>query len=1331
MGTNVGTAYVNVTADTSALTKQVNAAGAGITKSMGKFAAAAGVAFGAAFVVKGIGNTISEFTQFERTLAKIEGLVGIAGSEVQKFGELARDLGPSFGKGANEAADAMFYITSAGLRGADATSTLEASLKASAIGLGDTATVADLATSAMNAYGSNVLSASAATDVMVATVREGKLSSEELADSMGRTLPLASAMGVEFNEVGAAFAALSRTGTNASEAATQIRGIMAGLLRPTAIAQEELAKYGLTAQQLRDKMRGDGLLSTLKLLTKTLGGNEESTAKVFGNIRALSGVLDLMGKNVKGTEAIFESLTDTTGDTNDAFTVMEKTAGFKLDVALSKMKDSLISIGAAAAPIAVSLVEGFQSLLKAIKPPADALRSVANTMWTVLGPAVTAVASGLQSLVNFLSKMTSQVWVAQAAVIALASAWALGKFTAVAAAIATLVTRTRALAVSTTAAATAQMRLAPGLAATGLAASGMGRALIAARTAMTGLLASIGPIGWAAIGIGAITAGIMALRNESRRAVQVMTPLLDTIEGTDQQIKNLKRTLTGSTNSLRDFAQAQVNSKRAMNEVKQASRELAQARQSGNADRITEAELRYEQAVINSSQAAQDANRARDAMGVSMSKQRQGLVAIRDGLMTLYSQEKLSEGQIKALGDSYSAFGYTAEESLAIARKPLKDQTAKLREGLKQTSRQLANINTPEVKKFKTQVDKALKAPNNKEFIKRIDDIGLNVKGTRKVVGAEMNKARATVEKEPKATWKPVFSGISFGAETAAADTKAAVGQVPKAVASQEAKTEKASQRVAKATTAPLKEIGTGISGSLNSNFGSIDSTIGSWEEPLVSTTAQAVRAVNAWLRKIGDRSSPKVAKVVGQNMAKVMGTIAKAVKDNKVVVSEVKKINAALRKVGTGPSVVDKWAKGISELKPAALGNFARALTGVETTVGKVTRTSIGQIARLQTAIGKMAGGEAKDKAIANLSRLANALQARLQRLNEVAETQRDRFKSSVDAWLNKSLEAYDRLTQGAIDALNRRMDELTDEEVAYNTAQGQYDTEQDARRITELTAAMQDAEAAYQAAAAPDSGAWQEDIDNAYEQFLAAQQALADEQRQQELNALRESADEARRVKEQQRARELADLQARRENQRVALEQMANDQAAALMRGEISATQFREKVTAEFAAVGVSANTIGSVVGVAMADQWGRALADMTADALTTSKAVAALLAANSKNSLGAAIIALRKAITALRKPKKRGGGSKSKGKTRGVPELAQGGVITRPTLAMIGENRRTAPEIVTPEKLMRQIVSEEGGMTHVRVFIGDKELTDLVRTEISDSNRSTSRTVMAGAR
>jgi phage-related protein len=92
-----------------------------------------------------------------------------------------------------------------------------------------------------------------------------------------------------------------------------------------------------------------------------------------------------------------------------------------------------------------------------------------------------------------------------------------------------------------------------------------------------------------------------------------------------------------------------------------------------------------------------------------------------------------------------------------------------------------------------------------------------------------------------------------------------------------------------------------------------------------------------------------------------------------------------------------------------------------------------------------------------------------------------------------------------------------------------------------------------------------------------------------------------------------------------------------------------------------------------------------------------------------------------------KKIGGGSFG-GNTISFPNvslLAKGGVVATPTLAMVGEGQ--GREIVTPEKLLRQIVGERA--VEVRVFIGDRELTSIVRTEIVDANTGLARGLLAG--
>lgn len=357
----------------TANTTQFHAAMAKAQTRAGKFAAAAGAAAKAASgpLTMGLlavgGAAVKAATDFDDSMTKIESLVGIAGAEVDAMKESVRDLSGRTAQAPAQLADAMFFIQSAGLRGATAMETLEASARAAAVGLGDVTEIADLATSALNAYGEENLSAVDATDVLTAAVREGKLEASELAGSMGRVLPIASAMGVRFDEVGAAFAALSRTGTNAAEAATQVRGILSSLLRPTVQAEEALTGMGLSSEGLRRQIQDEGLLATLQTLAEEFDGNAAASASVFGNIRALSGVMDLMGENVATTEAIFANMTDTTGTLDDAFAVVSDTAGFKFRQALADIQEALVGIGERAIPIVMTMMEGVRSMVGAFQ----------------------------------------------------------------------------------------------------------------------------------------------------------------------------------------------------------------------------------------------------------------------------------------------------------------------------------------------------------------------------------------------------------------------------------------------------------------------------------------------------------------------------------------------------------------------------------------------------------------------------------------------------------------------------------------------------------------------------------------------------------------------------------------------------------------------------------------------------------------------------------------------------------------------------------------------------------------------------------------------------
>ena len=299
---------------------------------------------------------------FEASLAQMRGLVGIPQEVLDAWSPAIRQLSSEVGKAPQELADAMFFITSAGLRGQNALDALTVSAKAAAAGLGETQSIADAVTSAMNAYGPAVLSAEAATDVLTATVREGKLEAASLATQIGDVIPVANNLGVSFQEVGALMAALSRTGTNAPKAATQIAAAMRSLIRPTGDAAKQLEKYIGGAQEMRDLVDNEGFLNAVvKLKTniqavaaekqaavdalKATGATAEAIAaaedqlidvnEVLGNIfndsKGLLGVFDLTGESLETNLGIVQKLETAAGDTAAAFEAVQGTLNFEQD----------------------------------------------------------------------------------------------------------------------------------------------------------------------------------------------------------------------------------------------------------------------------------------------------------------------------------------------------------------------------------------------------------------------------------------------------------------------------------------------------------------------------------------------------------------------------------------------------------------------------------------------------------------------------------------------------------------------------------------------------------------------------------------------------------------------------------------------------------------------------------------------------------------------------------------------------------------------------------------------------------------------------------------
>lgn len=344
--------------------------------------------------------------QFELSFSRIKGLVVVTGQSLDVMKKKVLSLAGETTRAPIELADALYYITSAGIKDTvTALDVLEVSAKAAAAGLGTTNTVADAVTSTMNAYGVANMSAARATDILVATVREGKAEADTFAPALGKVLPVAAAYGASFEDVSAAIAALSRGGLSAGTAAIYVRQTLSQLLKPSKAAQEVLTRVGLSAESIRTKVQDEGLFPALEMLRDKLNMNESlgDMTKVFGNVRALTAVLSLVGPAADANRGIFERLNNSTGDLDYAFKAYSGTLDADFQRSTAASQTALIELGNALKPIISGLL---QLQTKATKAFAAIFKSPIGKGFTKIFAGIVMVISVFGILLKTMSAFT-------------------------------------------------------------------------------------------------------------------------------------------------------------------------------------------------------------------------------------------------------------------------------------------------------------------------------------------------------------------------------------------------------------------------------------------------------------------------------------------------------------------------------------------------------------------------------------------------------------------------------------------------------------------------------------------------------------------------------------------------------------------------------------------------------------------------------------------------------------------------------------------------------------------------------------------------------------
>lgn len=362
-----------------------------------------------AAVVKFGADAVKSAAEFETQMANVSTLLdGTADQVSNRISQLSDDVidvSNATGVSTGELSDGLYQIISAVGDSEDAISQMELAAKAAKAGGAETTDAINLLTAVTKGY--NDTSGEAfqkASDLAFMTVKLGQTSFPELASSMGKVIPLSSALGVKQEELFGSFAALTGVTGSTAEVATQMKAVMSGLMSPTDGMTEALKSLGYS--NANAALESLGLQGTLEALGGTVGGDTQALAKMFSSVEAQTAILALAGAQSEDFANKTQAMYEASGATDKAFEAQTDTLEYTIQCIKNLGANFMTNVGRKILPVVKSVAE---KLLPAMQTGLEKLEPIMDSLYASLSPAITVVGDMLSGIMPLIENGISGI----------------------------------------------------------------------------------------------------------------------------------------------------------------------------------------------------------------------------------------------------------------------------------------------------------------------------------------------------------------------------------------------------------------------------------------------------------------------------------------------------------------------------------------------------------------------------------------------------------------------------------------------------------------------------------------------------------------------------------------------------------------------------------------------------------------------------------------------------------------------------------------------------------------------------------------------------------
>lgn len=286
--------------------------------------------------VSQLNGTLQDITADSRAFgAAMKAANTMAGKNAEGFANLkgqVADLSKTLPIARDELANGLYQVISNGVPEDNWINYLNKSAKASVGGIADLGETVKVTSTVIKNYGLAWDAAESVQDKIQLTAKNGVTSFEQLAQALPRVTANASTLGVSVDELLASFATLTGVSGNTNEVATQMAAIFTALVKPSSEATEMAEKMGIEFNAASIKAAGGlrNFLTQLDASVKEYAAangvlEQEVYAKLFGSAESLRALTPLTNQLAEKFSENVDAMANSAGTINAAYNEMSST----------------------------------------------------------------------------------------------------------------------------------------------------------------------------------------------------------------------------------------------------------------------------------------------------------------------------------------------------------------------------------------------------------------------------------------------------------------------------------------------------------------------------------------------------------------------------------------------------------------------------------------------------------------------------------------------------------------------------------------------------------------------------------------------------------------------------------------------------------------------------------------------------------------------------------------------------------------------------------------------------------------------------------------------